>query len=218
MTGTTIPQSDLECIVRRDAELIVNAGVGDEGEAMSRRLFGEFQKKWQPSLTDKEYTALFKTYSNWVIADVSNHYKPGSATRAPAVNPGSILDGDEIPRPDAESMSANELNSLLEKAKLMAEGAASEIASITRSGGDGNKALQDRLNTFLRFAATRKPTEDEGERLIKAFQDALKSALQKELDSGGNTSPESPPKSGCLGVIALIALVPVAASLSWAYA
>jgi hypothetical protein len=218
MTETIISQDDLERIVRRDAEIIIGAGTGHAGELAAQRLFEEFRQQWQPRLQDKDYTALFNTYSNWVVADVSNHYKPGSATRNPPVTSGSILDGDEIPRPDAAPMSEGELASLLEQAKSMAEAAASEIASTTRNGGDGNKVLQDRLNAFLRFAATHKPTEDEGERLIKAFQDALRPALQRELDSKNGTSPESPPKPGCLGAVALIALMPVIASLSWAYA
>lgn len=217
MTERIVSQAELERIVQRDAEAIVSAGLGRPGEAMSQHLFEEFRQQWQPSLSDKEYSALFRTYSNWVIAAVTNHYKPGSVMRAPAVVAASIQDGDEIARPDAEPMSEEKLEPLINKSKFMGESDASEIASTTRNGGDGSEVLRERLDRFLRFAAAQKPNEDEGERLLKAYQTALNSALQRELESGVRTSQPSSSSSGCFGVVALCALVPFTPLLAWVY-
>lgn len=218
MAERIISQPELERIVQQDAEIIISAGLGRPGEVVSQRLFEDFRRQWQPSVSDKEYTALFRTYSNWVIAAVANHLKPGSVIPAPSVSATSIQDGDEIPRPDAEPMKVAQLESLVREAQLMAEHAAYEIASTTRNGGDGKEALSERLDSFLRFAAAQKPNEDESDKLLKAYQTALNSALQRELDSGASTSQSSSRSSGCLGVVALFALTPLALLLTWAYA
>ena len=189
----------------------------DLSQEINLRLLKEFQATWQPRLSDKEYTALYRTYTDWVLADVRSISGSGPTNRIQMISPESIPDGTEIHRPNRDPMLTTKWLALVRKTNNFAEDAARKIANTTTSGGDGAKEFESQLDQFLRFLSLDPPNEAETDEIIKIFHDQIHAALARKVAEQKENSPPVE-SSGCLGVVALLALTPLALILSWTYA
>lgn len=219
MTDSSISQVQLEHLARQHAVAVVEAGdVDGRGAELHKVLLEKFRDTWQPSLSDKAYTALYRTYTDWVMAAISNHYRPGSVVAGPFISPSSIPDGFEIVRANAEPMSAERWDMLAKQAVSIAKKSAEKVAEISKTGGDGRSEMSTQLDIFLRASAAYKPNEDESIKVLEIYHSALNAALKSEVDKIGSQSSESySSKSGCLGVIALFAIVPFYSFYVWIF-
>ena len=218
MNDSPITDLELSQLARAHANALIDSVKNPQlSEEINLRLLKEFQATWQPALSDKEYTALYQTYTSWLLTDFKNHSNPGSSTRIQRVSPEQIEDGTEIHRPNRAPMLTPKWLALVRKTHEIAEHAARKIAITTKSGGDGVKELENQLDAFLRIISKDPPNEEETDEIIKIFYAQTNIALANELGAQKESAPPSK-SSGCLGVLALFMLAPLALILSWSYA
>ena len=219
MTNPPITQEELSRLARTHASTVIAAGIDtDQALEINARLLKEFQLTWQPSFSDKQYTALFNTYTNWVLAEIKNHCSPGMATKIDMIAPESIPDGTEIYRPNRDPMPSNKWLALVRKTHETAESSAKTIAAVTKSGGDGRQEIAHQFDAFLRLITTKDPPNDEEmDEIVKIYYAQTEVALGRELNlQAATTSPTK--ASGCFGVVALFVLTPLVLLVSWSYA
>lgn len=135
-------------------ELFALRCAGHEAEALRLReeQLRNFQQTYQPALSGKEYTALFRTYNDRFDTALRNLFVPGSAVSAPAVSADSIGDGDEIYRPGTEMSDPGKWRSFLAQAEGRAERAAKEIAALAASGGDTDARMKEQQLAAAKIA------------------------------------------------------------------
>lgn len=81
MSGSMMSEEQLRRLAHAHASAVIDAGSDVQGSAVHQTMLERFRETWQPQLSDKEYTALYRTYCNWAIAEISNRMSPGSAGR-----------------------------------------------------------------------------------------------------------------------------------------
>lgn len=218
MTTSPITDDELSRLAGAHASALIDSAT-DPGlsEEINLRLLNEFQATWQPSLSDKEYTALYKTYTSWLLTDLKNHSNPGSSIRIQRISPEQIEDGSEIHRPDRAPMLTPKWLELVRRTHDISKDAAKKIAATTMSGGDGTKELENQFHAFLRILSKDPPNEEETDEIIRIFYSQTNIALAHELETKNDAAPPKK-SSGCLGIVALFMLTPLALLISWSYA
>jgi hypothetical protein len=135
MNHSRLSPAALEALAEQDAVTVVALQKkGADGLALRKQQLEQFQRANQPHLSDKEYTALFRTYDNLFMSAVKNQYVPGSAVPLAPITPESIRDGDEIYRPRATPVGPGEWQAYLLEVEQMAERFAHEISALARNG------------------------------------------------------------------------------------
>jgi hypothetical protein len=183
MTQSIIPIEELRRIAQRHAMAVVEAQASDgSGELLHRELLQEFQRARQPFLSDKQYTALYRTYADMVLVIIKNHYQPGSATEQPPVQISSIKDGDEIYRPNAVAMTPRQWDVHIREVIAMAERFAHEVAVLASHGGDVKARMEEQQLEAARFSLDRGLSEDEMDRQRSIYKEAFENALEREAN------------------------------------
>jgi hypothetical protein len=183
MTQTIIPIDELRRIAHQHAMAVVQEQTnGADGLALNGELFQEFQRSRQPFLSDKQYTALFRTYSDMVMTAIKNHYAPGSAIERPPVQVSSIKDGDEIYRPNAVSMKPAQWDAYLREVVAMAERFAHEVAVLAAHGGDTKARMEEQQYEAAKFSLDHGLSEDEMQKQNTIYKEAFLSALEREAN------------------------------------
>ena len=183
MTQSIIAIQELRHIAQQHAMAVVNAAAnGRNGELLHGELLREFQRARQPFLSDKQYTALFRTYSDMVVTAVKNHYAPGSAVEQPPAQVSSIKDGEEIYRPNAVAMKPAQWDAYIREVVAMAERFAHEIAVLAAHGGDTKARMEEQQFEAARFSISHGLTEDESRRETVIYKEALLKALERDVN------------------------------------
>lgn len=183
MTHTIIAITELQRLAHAHAMAVVTAEATDgSGQTVNRQLLEEFRQARQPFLSDKQYTALYRTYINLFTTAVTNHYAPGSAVAAAPVRISSIKDGEEIYRPNAVPMSATQWDAYSGEVVQMAERFAREIAVLAAHGGDTDARMKEQQFEAAKFSLDHGLNEEEQGRETKIYKDAFMNALEHEVN------------------------------------
>lgn len=161
---------------------------GGGGEALHRELLEEFQRARQPFLSDKQYTALFRTYSDMVMTAIKNHYTPGSAVEQRPVQVSSIKDGDEIYRPNAVCMKPAQWDAYIREVVAMAERFAHEVAVLAAHGGDTEARMKEQQFEAAKFSLDHGLNEDEMQKQNAIYKEAYLKALEREANERAGKS------------------------------
>ena len=183
MTQSIIPLDQLRRIAQQHARAVVEAQAADgNGDRLHRELLQEFQSARQPFLSDKQYTALYRTYSDMVLTAIKNHYAPGSAIEQPPVQVSSIKDGDEVYRPNAVAMQPTQWQAYIGEVVAMAERFAHEIAVLAAHGGDTKARMEAQQLEAAKFSLDHGLTEEESRQETVIYKDAFLKALEREAN------------------------------------
>lgn len=184
MAATIQSAHALQELAYRHAREVVDARARDDtGEARNLALLEEFQRARQPFLSDKQYTALYRTYTDLVTTAVTNHYFPGSAVAKAPVRVSDIKDGDEIYRPNALPLNSMQWKAYLLEVEKMVKRFAREIAVLASTGSDTKTRLEEQQFEATRFSLDHGLNEDERRRDIIFYREAFASALERELET-----------------------------------
>ena len=183
MTQSIIAIEELRRIAQQHATAVVAAEAnGTDGQSLHRELLQDFQQARQPFLSDKQYTALYRNYSDMVLTAVKNHYAPGSATEQPPVQVSSIQDGEEIYRPNAVAMKPAQWDAYILEVVAMAERFAHEIAVLAAHGGNTAARMEEQQFEAARFSMNHGLTREESQRETAIYKAALLKALEDEVN------------------------------------
>jgi predicted DNA-binding protein (UPF0251 family) len=185
MSESIMPMAKLEELAEAHAREVVTAeATNGAGTTKSAELFEEFRRARQPFLSDKQYTALFHTYSDRVMTAIENLYKPSSRTARPPVPVSSIADNETIYRPNPIPMSEAQWKAHTIEFTPVVESFAREIARLART--DAVHATQ-RCEEFdieaVKYAMDRGLNDEEQERHMEIYRRIFMSTL--EAEAGG---------------------------------
>lgn len=183
MTQSIIQINELRRIAKNHAMAVVNVEAeGGNGKSIHHDLLQEFQGNWQPSLSDKQYTALYKTYSDMVITSIANHYKPNSTVEKSPVQVSSIQDGNEIYRPNTLAMNPVQWEAYVHELVAMAEKFAHEIVVLAAHGGDTNERMKEQQLEAAKFALDHGLTEEEQDKNSNIYKESFLKVMEREAN------------------------------------
>jgi hypothetical protein len=180
------------------AEVFALEKAGGDGLALRKEQLRNFQLAYQPLLSDKEYTALFRTYDNLFMTAMKNQYAPGSAVAAPAVTPESIKDGDEIYRPNAAlAMDPIRWRAFLADVEKMAERFAKEIAALAASGADAGPRMKEHQMEAAKFALDHGVDDAQFVEQAAVYKAKYLATLEAEATARQNAKAAGPDDKQC---------------------
>jgi hypothetical protein len=183
MTQSIIAIDELRRIAIQHAMAVVDAQASSgTGETLHGELLQEFQRSRQPFLSGKQYTALYRTYSDMVLVAIANHYTPGSAVEQSPVQISSIRDGNEIYRPNSVAMKHAQWDAYIHEVVAMAERFAHEVAVLAVHGGDTKARMEEQQFEAAKFSLDRGLTDDEMNRQNAIYKDAFLKALERAVN------------------------------------
>lgn len=142
-----------ELAERNAMEVVSINNAGGDGLARRAEQIVEFQRRYQNSLSDKEYTAVFHTYNDWFMAYVEHSFDPNSSLAVVVpTTVDSVKDGDEIYRPNAEPMNETQWEAYLIDVEEMAKRFAHEVAILAATGGDAEKRMSEQQMEAAEFS------------------------------------------------------------------
>lgn len=191
MTESIVELRLLQELALKHALAVVQAEANDgSGSAVNMELLREFQRERQPFLSDKQYTALFRTYLDLVMTHISNHYDPGSRQANPPVLVSSIKDGEEIYRPNAVPMNPARWDFYIAAVVAMAERFAHEVAELAITGGDVEARMEEQKFEAAQFSLDHGLTPEEMSKENEIYKEAFVKALEREtnLRTGGTNT------------------------------
>lgn len=152
------------------------------GEREADRVFAEFQEKYQPRLTDKPFTAIFRTYQRLLLNSLNNILKQESTPPPPPVKVSSIGDNEIIQRQNRLSPNEEIWSDYAEAAVNLADKLALEMASAIRAGADTSSLLIAHNLQFAKLSFDYGFTEDEVSRDEKIFSRQYEGKLKEEME------------------------------------
>lgn len=189
MTQTIIPLDQLRRLAQQHAQAVVDAqATNGNGEVVHRELLQEFQSARQPFLSDRQYTALYRTYADMVLTAIKNHYAPGSAVEQPPVQVSSVKDGEEIYRPNAVAMSPTQWQAYIREVVAMAERFAHEVAVLAAHGGHTKARMEAQQLEAAKFSLDHGLTAEESQRETAIYKEAFLKALEREANQRSGNS------------------------------
>ena len=183
MTHSIIAIDELRKIAHTHALAMATAeSNGEDSEALHLKISQEFQRTHKPHLSDKQYTALYRTYNDMVLTALSNHFDPGSRIENPPVQVSSIKDGDEMFIPNLDSMQSERWDEYLSNVIEMAERCASEIAFLAKQGGDTTSRIHEMELEAIKFFTGHNITEDEIDKSFAVYRETISKAMEREAN------------------------------------
>ena len=152
--------------------------IDGDGTGQVDVVFNEFADRYQPLLADKPYTALFRTYKNWVLAAIQNALESGSAVAEPPVKVSSITDGQVIHRRNRLSMSADLWSEYTSELKGLATLRANELVQAIREGEDAESLMHLHNLEMAQLGLDYGLTEDEDRRDSDVFSRTYTAVLE----------------------------------------
>ncbi|HEY0914243.1 MAG TPA: hypothetical protein VGE22_05180 [Solimonas sp.] len=158
--------------------------IDGDGTGQVDVVFNEFADRYQPFLADKPYTALFRTYKNWVLVAIQNALEPGSAVAEPPVKVSSIADGQAIHRRNRLSMSADLWSEYTSELQNLATVRANELLRAVRNGEDAESLMHLHNLEMAQLGLDYGLTEDEDRRDCEIFSRTYTAVLEAAARGG----------------------------------
>ena len=183
MTQSIISIVELRELARQHAiEIVAARAKNDAGETRHRELLQEFKRTQQPLLSDKQFTALYQTYTNLLTTSITNHYFPGQAIEKAPIRVSDIKDGEEIYRANALPLNPVQWQDYLQELVSMATRFAHEIAELAASGRDTKGRLAEQQIAAAKFGLDHGLTEHEHSADAIIYKEAFTKAIEQELE------------------------------------
>ncbi len=155
---------------------------GGDSQARHAEQLTAFQQTWQPRLSDKEYTALYRNYVELFMTCVKNELAPGSAVPKELITAESIMDGEEIYRPNPHQMEPTKWTEHLQAVEKMAQRFAQEFCVLAANGGDTEKISDGHRKEAAAFAVEHHLTVAEMDAQGRFYSEKYIEALKRETE------------------------------------
>lgn len=178
--------SDVQALAEKNAREIVAMRTSC-GEALAlarqRQQVEQFRLANQPHLSDKQYTALYRTYTDYFLHASKRLLDPSAdlSQVVPTVS-SAVADGDEIYRPNAVPLNAEQWAAHVKEMQAMAVRFAHEIADLASTGGDTSSRMAEQQLEAASFGLDRGLNDSERAKIISIYKQTLLDALQVESD------------------------------------
>ncbi|MBV6690289.1 hypothetical protein KV692_21165 [Xanthomonas euvesicatoria pv. physalidis] len=173
---------------RRELQQIVDLHVlqivsvqdgGTDGGLTLLRLHQEFEDEFQPLLADKPYTALQRTYKQWLMVGIENHYSPGSASLPTAVRVSSIRDSEVVHRRNRLALNEELWSEYLEDIRTLAAACVEELVQAIRAGKETDQLVVQHNLAAAQLGIDYGFTEAEDRRDLDSFRNAYTAELER---------------------------------------
>lgn len=177
----TIPtRAELKQIVDLHVLRIVAVqDAGGDGGPTLLQLHQEFEDQYQPLLADKPYTALQRTYKQWIMAGIENYYTPGSAALPPPVRASSVKDNDVVHRRNRLAMNEELRKEYLEDLTFLAARCVEQLVQAIHSGQDTDQLVVQHNLAAAQLGMDYGFMEEEDRRDLESFRNAYAEELKR---------------------------------------
>ena len=212
MNNPGSPQPAVQALAESNAREVV-AMLSSGGQALAlarqRQQLEQFRLANQPHLSDKQYTALYRTYTDYFVYASKKLLDP-SADLSPVMPTASsaVADGDEVYRPNAAPLSADQWAAHVKEVQALAVRFAHEVAVLASTGGDTTSRMAEQQLEAASFSLDRGLNDSERAKIAPIYKQAFLSALEEAAGAAehaalGRSNAPRTSSSGDLGELAV---------------
>ena len=180
----TIPTyAELQKMASVAAQEIIESKENDNHNLVISKKLRQFEAAYQTLLSDKVYTALYRTYSDWLLCEVKNHFSPGSSTPIKPIKPSSISDNEVIYRRNRLRLSNDMANDCLFDIELYIENAVTELVKTIQQGLPYDELISkhqlEATKIYMDYGLTEDESNAVSEKIKSHYNLVLSAAIEK---------------------------------------